>query len=213
MRLRAREAVPDHWRRAVRLSLAISLLGVLGYSLVSRPAYQRGPLVLVVKWAMITLPVVTMPLLGVSAVGPHACMRTLCLLGLPNNAAKSSRPCHLAPLAPLARQLPERRACATPGSPRPCGRPAPSAAENEPGGGRAHPGHCGGRHPRLPCRRGSHALVDAGEGGRGLSWAIPRVHLALQLMRVHAVASLFCINPCPALPCPALYRQQCKGCG
>ncbi len=69
MRLRAKEAVPDHWRRAVRLSVAISLLGILGYSLVSRPSYQRGPLVLVVKWAMITLPVVTMPLLGVRAGG------------------------------------------------------------------------------------------------------------------------------------------------
>lgn len=78
MRLRAREAVPDHWRRAVRLSLAISLLGVLGYSLVSRPAYQRGPLVLVVKWAMITLPVVTMPLLGkTSQVGAERILGTV----------------------------------------------------------------------------------------------------------------------------------------
>ncbi|KAL4422455.1 hypothetical protein ABPG75_008652 [Micractinium tetrahymenae] len=78
MRLRAKEAVPDHWRRAVRLSVAISLLGILGYSLVSRPPYQRGPLVLVVKWAMITLPVVTMPLLGkTSQVGAERILGTV----------------------------------------------------------------------------------------------------------------------------------------
>ncbi|KAL4436087.1 hypothetical protein ABPG77_005535 [Micractinium sp. CCAP 211/92] len=78
MRLRAKEAVPDHWRRAVRLSVAISLLGILGYSLVSRPSYQRGPLVLVVKWAMITLPVVTMPLLGkTSQVGAERILGTV----------------------------------------------------------------------------------------------------------------------------------------
>ncbi|PSC74075.1 aluminum-activated malate transporter 10 [Micractinium conductrix] len=78
MRLRSREAVPDHWRRALRLSLAVGLLGAVGFNLVSRPSYERGPAVPVVKWALITLPVVTMPLLGkTSQVGAERILGTI----------------------------------------------------------------------------------------------------------------------------------------
>jgi hypothetical protein len=54
--------VPDHYRRAIRLSLAVALLSAVGFSLVGRPGHANT--VAVLKWALLTCPVVTMPLLG-----------------------------------------------------------------------------------------------------------------------------------------------------
>lgn len=62
MRLRSHQAIPDHIRRAVRLSTAILVLSSVGFSLVGRPGCQKY--VLLIKWALLTCPVVTMPLLG-----------------------------------------------------------------------------------------------------------------------------------------------------
>lgn len=78
MRLKAKEAVPDHYRRAVRLATATAIVATLGFSLASRPGYEKGPLVLILKWALITLPVVTMPLLGkTSQVGAERVLGTI----------------------------------------------------------------------------------------------------------------------------------------
>jgi uncharacterized membrane protein YccC len=62
MRLKSKHNIPDHWRRAVRLGVAVFCLSALGFSWIGVPG--REPAVLLLKWACLTLPVVTMPLLG-----------------------------------------------------------------------------------------------------------------------------------------------------
>lgn len=54
--------VPDHYRRAIRLSVAVLLLSAVAFPLVGRPGCE--PYVMLLKWALLTCPVVTMPLLG-----------------------------------------------------------------------------------------------------------------------------------------------------
>lgn len=61
MRLRSKDAVPDHWRRAWRLGIAVFTLSAVGFSLIGT---GNDAAVMLCKWATLTLPVVTMPLLG-----------------------------------------------------------------------------------------------------------------------------------------------------
>jgi hypothetical protein len=62
MLLRRKHAVPDHLRRAARLGAAVALLSSIGFTLTT----GEGPegLIMAIKWACLTCPVVTMPLLG-----------------------------------------------------------------------------------------------------------------------------------------------------
>ena len=62
MLLRRKTAVPDHWRRAARLGAAVALLSCIGLSLITREGHAG--LIMAIKWACLTCPVVTMPLLG-----------------------------------------------------------------------------------------------------------------------------------------------------
>lgn len=67
MRLKSKHNIPDHWRRAVRLGVAVFCLSALGFTWIGVPG--REPAVLLLKWACLTLPVVTMPLLGKASLG------------------------------------------------------------------------------------------------------------------------------------------------
>ena len=67
MRLKSKHNIPDHYRRAVRLGIAVFCLSALGFTWIGVPG--REPAVLLLKWACLTLPVVTMPLLGKASVG------------------------------------------------------------------------------------------------------------------------------------------------
>ena len=62
MLLRRKHAVPDHWRRAARLGVAVALLSYIGLSLATGEGHEG--LIMAIKWACLTCPVVTMPLLG-----------------------------------------------------------------------------------------------------------------------------------------------------
>jgi hypothetical protein len=75
MLLRRKHAVPDHWRRAARLGVAVALLSYIGLSLATGEGHEG--LIMAIKWACLTCPVVTMPLLGKVrlqlAAGWHRC--------------------------------------------------------------------------------------------------------------------------------------------
>ena len=76
MRLKLGRGLPDHYRRAIRLAIACGCLTGIGFSFIGVPGYEG--LVLALKWAALTCPVVTMPLLGKTAqVGAERLLGTV----------------------------------------------------------------------------------------------------------------------------------------
>lgn len=157
MRLRRAAPMPDEWRRGLRLGLAVLLLSSLGFTLIDRPGYESA--VMTLKWACLTLPVVTMPLLGkvsgrlLACPGPASPSLPLpCACPWLTRLPLAHTPALLLPLAHM--------------------RPILNCVADRASGLRAHARHHPGRRPGLPVRWHHHQLVDAGgccagrEGGQ-----------------------------------------------
>lgn len=132
MLLKSKQSVPDHYRRAAWLGCAVFVLASFGFSWIGIPG--REGVVMLLKWALLTLPVVTMPLLG--KVSRVSCRKHL-------------------PACPFPIQSIITRADHTTRA-----RPAALPHADQPGGRRTHLRHRAGRRAGLLFRRPGYAVVD-----------------------------------------------------